>query len=69
MDTRKILIVEDEVGVRKEYKRLMKEKHPELCLAGETDNRREALSLLQNTSVDVIILDLELQGDNGTVFL
>lgn len=69
LDTRKILIVEDEVEVRKEYKRLMKEKHPELCLAGETDNRREALSLLQNTSVDVIILDLELQGDNGTVFL
>lgn len=69
LDTKRVLIVEDEEEVRKEYRRLLKEKHPGLCLASETDNRRDALSLLQATSVDVVILDLELQGDNGIVFL
>ncbi len=69
LDTKRVLIVEDEAEVRNEYKRLLKEKHPGLCLAGETENRRDALSLLQATSVDVVILDLELQGDNGIVLL
>lgn len=69
LDTKRVLNVEDEAEVRNEYKRLLKEKHPGLCLAGETENRRDALSLLQATSVDVVILDLELQGDNGIVLL
>lgn len=69
LKAKRVLIVEDEVEVREEYKRLMKEKHPGLCLAGETDDTREALRILQSTTVDAVILDLELGGDFGISFL
>lgn len=69
LDAKRVLIVEDEVEVREEYKRLMKERHLGLCLAGETDDTREALRILQGTRVDAVILDLELGGDFGISFL
>ncbi len=69
LKAKRVLIVEDEVEVREEYKRLMREKHPGLSLAGETDDTREALRILQSTTVDAVILDLELGGDFGISFL
>lgn len=68
MDTR-ILIVEDEVEIREGYKRLMREKYHSLRLAGETDDVQEALRIVQTIPVDVILLDLELGGSNGIIFL
>lgn len=68
MDTR-ILIVEDEVEIREEYKRLMKEKYHSLRLVGETDDVQEALRMVQTIPMDAILLDLELGGNNGIIFL
>lgn len=64
----KVLIVEDEEDVREEYKRQM-ENHAGLCLAGEADCARDATAILKSTQVDAVILDLELNGDDGISFL
>ena len=63
----KVMIVE-EGDVRAEYRRLMKE-HPILRLTAECEAEDEAVELLKNTTVDVLILGLEIGGGSGLLLL
>lgn len=64
----RVMVVEDEPDVRDEYRRMIKERSM-MQLVAETDNQEEALKILEMTSVDAIILDLELPRGSGILLL
>jgi len=64
----KLLLVEDEKEVRDIYKISLKE-HPMIQLIAEAESLEEALVVLRTTTVDAIILDLELQKGSGIFLL
>lgn len=64
----RVMVVEDETEVRDEYRRLIKERSI-LQLVAETDDPDEALQLLEVTTVDALILDLEMPRGSGILLL
>ena len=64
----KLLIVDDHLMVR-EGLRMLIESQPAMQVVGVASNRSEALDLAQRTSPDVILLDLDLAGEDGLAFL
>jgi DNA-binding NtrC family response regulator len=62
---RKILIADDEVGVRESYRMIFKDGYEVL----EAGNGDEALKILQNTRPDVILLDIIMPHMNGVEVL
>jgi len=65
MSKKKILIVDDEVGVRQSLKMIFKDNYEVL----EASDGEEALGILQEAEPDVIILDLIMPRVNGVAFL
>ena len=63
----RVMIVEDE-EVRKEYRRLIPE-YSMLRLVAESGNQEEALKILEEVAVDVLILDLEIKNGSGILLL
>lgn len=63
----RIMIVEDREN-REEYRALLK-KHTKLRLVAESDNQEESLKILQETQIDAMILDLEIQNGSGILLL
>src|SRR5699024_380024 len=59
---RKIMIVEDEVGIREMTKKYLEEEGYEVILV---ENGEEALRILDVTSPHLILLDIEMPGRDG----
>jgi two-component system response regulator RegA len=57
-----LLLVEDDIALRKQIRFSLEENFTVL----EAENRKEAMDLLKNNSVDVVILDLGLPPNEGT---
>lgn len=66
MKTYGILVVDDELGILKSMKRMLRgEKYRTYV----TTDAREALELLKHESIDIIISDQRMPGMTGTEFL
>ena len=64
----RVVLVEDHPLFREQVAQLInREADMEVC--GEADNVRDALALLQSTSVDIVIVDLTLKGLSGLELL
>lgn len=64
----RIMIVEDEKETREEYRMLI-HNSARLQLVAETDSEDDAIHILEATSVDAMILDLELKKGSGILLL
>ncbi|MDQ4122389.1 MAG: LytTR family DNA-binding domain-containing protein [Acidobacteriota bacterium] len=60
----KALIVDGEPSAQNKIRTLLKD-YPEVSVIGETNNGSEAVSIIQESSPDLIFLDIELLGTNG----
>ncbi|MEW6702767.1 MAG: response regulator transcription factor [Bacteroidota bacterium] len=60
----KVLIVDDHELVREGLKKVLL-KHPDIKLAGEAKSAEELFGLLQESDVDLVILDITLPGRSG----
>jgi len=62
----KILIVEDESRIAKRIERMTRDIFGDtLQSLKHIDNLHEALNFIKNSSLDLVLLDLNLNGDNG----
>ncbi|MCI8327157.1 MAG: response regulator [Lachnospiraceae bacterium] len=66
-DKIQILLIEDNQEKRLEFRTAL-QLHENMVLCGETGSEKEALSLLNNRVINVVILDLELEEGNGIRF-
>ena len=64
----RVLLIDDHAVVRSGL-RMLVESHPGLKVAGEAANRTEALAIAKREQPDVILLDLDMNNDNGLDFL
>jgi two-component system nitrogen regulation response regulator GlnG len=62
MDTKKILIVDDEDSVRYSFRKLFREPGCEIM---EAANGLEALSVIKKELPDLVLMDIEMPGLNG----
>ncbi|QHJ00925.1 response regulator [Xylophilus rhododendri] len=60
----KIGIVDDHSVVRSGLKQFFAD-HVDLRVAGEASNGREAIDLVRNTELDVLVMDLSMPGQTG----
>jgi len=60
----KVILVDDESGVRKLLQKIIERKEG-FEIVGECDNQEDALALFTKTRAEVIFLDIEINGDNG----
>ncbi len=60
----KVGLVDDHVIVRSGLKALL-ELNADIEIAGEAANAREALDLVRNTPLDVLVMDLSMPGQTG----
>ncbi len=60
----KILLVDDHVVVRTALRALI-ESQESLTMVGEAGNRKEALEIAEREKPNVVLLDLDLGGENG----
>lgn len=60
----KVIIVEDESGIRLLLRKII-EKKKEFQVVGETDNLTDAVALFNRTRPDVVFLDIEISGASG----
>jgi two-component system, NarL family, nitrate/nitrite response regulator NarL len=68
VDKIKILLVDDHKILRSGLRMLIS-SYPGLQIVGEAENRAEALSLASSGEPDIILLDLDLNGENSLDFL
>jgi two-component system, NarL family, nitrate/nitrite response regulator NarL len=64
----KVLLVDDHAVVRTALRMLI-QSQPGLTMVGEAGNREDALGLSAREMPDIILLDLELDGESGLDFL
>jgi DNA-binding NarL/FixJ family response regulator len=64
----RILIVDDHVIVRAGLRMLL-ENHEGMVVVGEAGSRLEALAITTDQQPDIILLDLDIGGENGLDFL
>ena len=61
---RRILIVEDNTLLRAGLRALLAQE-PDIEIAGEADNGRDALRLISTLAPDLVLMDLTMPGTNG----
>src|SRR5687768_5359209 len=64
----RVLIVDDHPVVREGVGRVLAAAIPDVEI-GDADGGGQAMALMQNSAWDVVLLDLTLTGDDGTVLL
>jgi two-component system nitrate/nitrite response regulator NarL len=64
----RVLLVDDHVVIRTALRMLMQSR-PGIAMVGEAGSREEALKLASSERPDIILLDLELDGESGLDFL
>lgn len=67
-DVMRVLIADDEPRVRSAL-RLLLRQHPGIAVTGEANNVESALELAARQRPDLVLLDWELSGHNGTTTL
>lgn len=60
----KVLVVDDHEVVRQGLKTIIS-KHSDLSIAGEAENGNQALQILKQIKVDVVLLDFDMPEKNG----
>jgi two-component system LytT family response regulator len=60
----KVILVEDESGVRKLLRKII-EKKEGFEIVGESDNLADAVALFRKTKAEVVFLDIEIKGTSG----
>ncbi len=60
----RVLVADDHGVVREGIKRILADT-PDLCVAGEADNGREAYAKVATQAWDVVLLDLSMPGKSG----
>jgi len=63
-DSIKVLVVDDHEVVRQGLKTIIS-KHSDLSIAGEAENGNQALQILKQIKVDVVLLDFDMPEKNG----
>ena len=61
---RRILIVEDHTLLRAGLRALLAQE-PDIEIAGEADNGRDAICLISTLAPDLVLMDLSMPGTNG----
>jgi two-component system nitrate/nitrite response regulator NarL len=64
MGKKKVLVVDDSVGIRKAVRRLFA-SHPNFEIVGEAEHGRKAVEIAPRLRPDLIILDLSMPIMNG----
>ncbi len=62
----KVIIIDDEAHVRRLYKDILTREGFEVITTACPD---KALEIISNNKPDIIVLDIELNGDNGLEFI
>ena len=60
----KIIIVEENIKLREQMKRILMSKLPSLSVA-EASGEKETLSAISKNRPDLVIIDIRLAGENG----
>src|SRR5205085_336706 len=60
----RILLVDDHVVIRSAL-RILIESQESLTMVGEAGNRKDALEIARQQQPDIILLDIDLGGENG----
>jgi DNA-binding NarL/FixJ family response regulator len=60
----RVAVIDDHAVVREGLKRIIAE-NPGMTVTGEAGDGIEALAMLQNTSCDVVVLDISMPNKNG----
>lgn len=61
-----ILVIDDSFVIQEQLKDILQNRHYNVEIAGDT---KTALNILSNKNIDLILLDVELNGENGIEFL
>lgn len=64
MMSMKVILVEDESGIRKLLRKIIEQKEG-FEVVGETDNLADAVTLFTKTKAEIVFLDIEINGANG----
>lgn len=64
----KALLIDDERLARNELRRLLK-VFPEITIVGEAANAKQARELMASLKPDLLLLDVQMPGENGMEFL
>jgi DNA-binding NarL/FixJ family response regulator len=65
----RILLVDDHKSMLWGLERLIESEHPRMMVVGKASSRAELFAVLPNAMPDIILLDLDLNGENGLDFL
>ena len=69
MNVMKVVIVDDEANSRDTLRSLLVMCAPELEIAGEAKNAKEARNLVEEKNPELIFLDIQMPGEDGFEFL
>ena len=65
----KILLVDDHKSMLWGLERLIESEQPRMQVVGKASSRAEVFAFLQSTQTDIILLDLDLNGESSLDFL
>lgn len=65
----KIIIIDDEFNVRELLKKLLSHLYENIEIVGEAASIKEAVKILNTTSPDIVLLDIELEDGTGFALL
>lgn len=65
----RILLVDDHKSMLWGLERLIESEHPRMKVVGKASSRKELFASLDGARPDIILLDLDLNGENGLDFL
>ena len=65
----RILLVDDHKSMLWGLERLIESEHPRMQVVGKASSRAELFATLAGAKPDIILLDLDLNGENGLDFL
>ncbi len=65
----RVLLVDDHRCMLWGLDRLIASEHPRMAIAGKASNRAELFAALQHGDIDLILLDLDLNGENSLDFI
>lgn len=65
----RVLVVDDHAGIRAGIASLIRSEQPRMCCVGMAATAREALRLAQETRPHVVLLDVDLNGEDGLALI